>query len=70
MQCLEALTINPDVVDIVAQYGGIDILITAMKKHPKHVGIQEEASAAIKNLCASDELRDRVSSHYLLAATH
>lgn len=59
-QALENLTANLEVVENVAEVGGIQILGDAMRAHQDHIGIQEESAAAFRNLCVLERLRDMV----------
>jgi hypothetical protein len=35
---------------LIVKQGGIELIIQAMKLHPNHAGVQENACGALKNL--------------------
>jgi len=46
----------------IAGLGGIEALVTAMKEHPAHAGVQEEACATLRNLTVNADNRGKIAA--------
>ena len=47
--------INDDNKVIIASLGGVEVILTAMRKHKEHADLQEYASGALFNLAINDD---------------